>query len=115
MEYSYEALDQNGKPISGKVTAATEDAAIESLQRRGFVVTSFSSGGPKGIIGTLNCISLISGASSREIVLLSRQIATLFEAQVSALRIFKLLAEQASNPFMSGELSEVSDDLGNGS
>ena len=35
MEYSYEALDQNGKPISGKVTAATADAAIESLQRRG--------------------------------------------------------------------------------
>ncbi len=115
MEYSYEALDQNGKPIAGKVTAATEDAAIESLQRRGFVITSFSSGGPKTLMGTLNTITLFSGASSREIVLLSRQIATLFEAQVSALRIFKLLAEQASNPFMRGVLSEVSDDLANGS
>jgi type IV pilus assembly protein PilC len=114
-EYSYEALDQNGKPISGKVTAATEDAAIESLQRRGFVITSFSSGGPKGVMATLNNVSFFTGASSREIVLLSRQIATLFEAQVSALRIFKLLAEQASNPFMRGVLSEVSDDLQNGS
>lgn len=115
MEYSYEALDQNGKPISGKVSAATEDLAIESLQRRGFVVTSFSAGGPKGVVAALNNVNLFSGVSGREVVLLSRQIATLFEAQVSALRIFKLLAEQASNPYMRGVLSEISDDLQNGS
>ncbi len=115
MEYSYEALDQNGKPIAGKVSAATEDAAIESLQRRGFVITSVSSGGQKGVMASLNNITLFAGASSREVVLLSRQIATLFEAQVSALRIFKLLAEQADKPYMRGVLSEISDDLGNGS
>src|SRR6185503_6364163 len=115
MEYSYEALDQNGKPIAGKVTAATEDAAIESLQRRGFIVTAFSAGGPKGLVGQLNNVSFFNGASSREVVLLSRQIATLFEAQVSALRIFKLLAEQAQKPFLRGVLSEISDDLQNGS
>jgi len=115
MEFSYEALDQNGKPIAGKVTAATEDAAIESLQRRGFVITVLSSGMQKGLIGSLNNITLFSGVSSREVVLLSRQIATLFEAQVSALRIFKLLSEQADKPFMRGVLSEISDDLQNGS
>ena len=115
MEYSYEALDSNGKPISGKVSAATEDAAIESLQRRGFIVTAFSAGGPKGLVGQLNNVSFFNGASSREVVLLSRQIATLFEAQVSALRIFKLLAEQAQKPFLRGVLSEISDDLQNGS
>lgn len=115
MEYSYEALDQNGKPIAGKVTAATEDAAIDSLQRRGFVITSISSGGEKSLIGTLNNISLFAGASSRDIVLLSRQVATLFEAQVSALRIFKLLSEQSNKPYMRGVLSEISDDLQNGS
>jgi type IV pilus assembly protein PilC len=48
-------------------------------------------------------------------VLLSRQIATLFEAQVSALRIFRLLAEQAEKPYLRSVLSEVSDDLQNGS
>jgi len=49
------------------------------------------------------------------VVLLSRQIATLFEAQVSALRIFRLLAEQAEKPFLRNVLAEVSDDLQNGS
>jgi type IV pilus assembly protein PilC len=115
MEYSYEALDQNGKPIAGNVNAASEDAAIESLQRRGFIITSIRTGEAKSLLGNLGSISLFAGASSRDIVLLSRQIATLFEAQVSALRIFKLLAEQSDKPFMRGVLSEVSDDLSNGS
>lgn len=114
-EYSYEALDQNGKPIAGKVTAATQDLAIESLQRRGFIITTMSAGGETGVLSSLGHVSLFNGVSSREVVLLSRQIATLFEAQVSALRIFRLLSEQADKPFLRGVLSEISDDLQNGS
>src|SRR5882724_4639494 len=41
-------------------------------------------------------------------------IATLFEAQVSALRVFRLLAEQAEKPFIRQVLAEVSDDLQGG-
>jgi len=40
MEYKYEALDQNGKPIAGMVNAASEDTAIESLQKKGLTITS---------------------------------------------------------------------------
>jgi type II secretory pathway component PulF len=39
-------------------------------------------------------------------VLLSRQIATLFEAQVSALRVFRLLAEQAPKAFLRNVLTK---------
>ena len=35
MEFKYEALDQNGKAQSGVVNAATQDAAIAALQRKG--------------------------------------------------------------------------------
>jgi type IV pilus assembly protein PilC len=59
-------------------------------------------------------ISFFGGVSARDLVLLSRQIATLFEAQVSALRIFRLLAEQAEKPFLQKVLTEVSDDLQSG-
>ncbi len=48
-------------------------------------------------------------------MLLSRQIATLFEAQVSALRVFKLLAEQAEKPYLRTVLVTISDDLQAGS
>jgi type IV pilus assembly protein PilC len=114
-EFKYEALDQNGKPVAGTVNAATEDAAIESLQKKGLIITSFSSGVQSGVLASLGNISFFAGVSSRDVVLLSRQIATLFEAQVSALRIFRLLAEQAEKPYLRSVLSEVSDDLQNGS
>lgn len=114
-EFKYEALDQNGKPTSGSVVAANEDAAIETLQRKGLTITAFSSGKDKGMLASLGSITLFGGVSSRDVVLLSRQIATLFEAQVSALRIFRLLTEQAEKPFLRNVLAEISDDLQNGS
>src|SRR3989344_6895817 len=95
MEFKYEALDQNVKPVSGVVSAATQDSAIEALQRKGLTITAFSGGGTKNLLAMMSSITLFGGVKSRDLVLLSRQIATLFEAQVSALRVFRLLAEQA--------------------
>jgi type IV pilus assembly protein PilC len=48
-------------------------------------------------------------------VILSRQIATLFEAQVSALRIFRLLGAENSNKKLQKILNDVSNDLQGGS
>jgi type IV pilus assembly protein PilC len=116
MDFKYEALDQNGKPASGTISAVTQDAAIEALQRRGLTITSFSGGGSgSGIMHTLNSITIFGGISNRDLVLLSRQIATLFEAQVSALRVFRLLAEQAEKPVLRDTLAQISDDLQAGS
>ena len=42
---------------------------------------------------------------------MSRQIATLFEAQVSALKAFSLLASNVENPLLSRNLNQVVDDL----
>jgi type II secretory pathway component PulF len=42
---------------------------------------------------------MLKRVSNKEIVILSRQLAILFEAQVSALRIFRLIAAEVENPF----------------
>src|ERR1700733_1371075 len=111
MDFKYEALDTQGKPASGSVSAATQDAAIEMLQRKGLTLTNITASGEKGLIARMQAITVFGGVSSRDLVLLSRQIATLFEAQVSALRIFRLLAEQAEKPVLRAALTEISDDL----
>ncbi|MDE1924821.1 MAG: type II secretion system F family protein [Patescibacteria group bacterium] len=115
MEFKYEALDSAGKPAGGVVNAATQDAAIMTLQRRGLTITSLSGSQKKGLLGSLGNITVFGGVSNRDLVILSRQIATLFEAQVSALRVFRLLAEQAGKPYLQQILTEISDDLQNGS
>lgn len=112
-EFKYEALDQQGKPQSGVANAPTQDAAIEALQRRGLTLTSLTAVNAQPAF-SVNNITFFGGVSSRDIVLLSRQLATLFEAQVSALRIFRLLAEQASKPMLRNALTTIGDDLQGG-
>ncbi|HEY4510789.1 MAG TPA: type II secretion system F family protein [Candidatus Paceibacterota bacterium] len=109
MIFLYKALDQNGQSIGGTVDAISIDVAIASLQRRGLTISSID---PEGARFSLSSnISLFEGVSNRDLVILSRQIATLFEAQVSALRTFRLLAEQSDKPLIKRALTDVSDDL----
>lgn len=114
MEFKYEGLDQTGKPQSGSVNANSQDGAIDLIQRKGITITSIQGAEDKGLMASLGNVSFFNGVSSRSLVLLSRQIATLFEAQVSALRIFRLLAEQADKPYLRQVLAQVSDDLQGG-
>lgn len=56
-----------------------------------------------------------TGVSNKEIVVLSRQIATLFEAQVSALKIFTLLSSEEENLYLKKSLIQIADDIQAGS
>lgn len=111
MLFSYKAIDQAGAPQEGTIDAVSKDVAIISLQRRNLTISSIEEvpeGG--GSIFSKN-ITLFEGVSTKDIVLLSRQISTLFAAQVSALRVFRLLASEAEKPLLQRTLTEVADDL----
>ncbi|MDB5225223.1 MAG: Type secretion system domain, type pilus assembly protein PilC [Candidatus Adlerbacteria bacterium] len=114
MEFKYEGLDQAGKSQSGVINANTQDGAIDAVQRKGITITSITGAQEKSFMESFGKMSFFEGVSSRNLVLLSRQIATLFEAQVSALRIFRLLAEQADKPYLRQVLAQISDDLQGG-
>jgi type IV pilus assembly protein PilC len=113
-EFKYEALDQSGKAVSGSVSAASQDSAIAQLQHKGLTITSVSGSTDKSIYQQMQEITVFGGVSTRDLVILSRQIATLFEAQVSALRVFRLLAEQSEKPYIRQVLVQISDDLQGG-
>lgn len=110
MLFNYQAVDQQGSPKSGSIDAVNVDIAIASLQRRGFVITTIHESGKGGSFLNMN-ISFLDRVSNKDIVILSRQLATLFQAQVSALRIFRLLAEESDNKVLAKHLLEVADDL----
>jgi type IV pilus assembly protein PilC len=115
MLFTYEALDQTGAPKNGSIDAVNVDIAIASLQRRGLVITSIHElGQNNGSILNMN-FTFMDRVSNKDVVILSRQLATLFSAQVSALRIFRLLSEQAENHVLGKKLAEIADDLQAGS
>lgn len=112
MLFVYKALDQDGNEREGTIDALSMDVAVTALQRRNLIVSSIQPAEQGGILSFE--IELFAGVSNREIVILSRQIATLFEAQVSALRVFRLLATEMDNQKLTKVLTSIADDIQGG-
>lgn len=112
MLFTYHALDTNGQERQGSIEALTMDAAISTLQRRNLIVSSIVPAQASGLSFTL---PFLDHVSNKDIVILSRQISTLFEAQVSALRVFRLLALEVENKHLGEILTQIADDLQGGS
>lgn len=110
--FNYTALDQEGHERQGTIDAVNIDVAITALQRRGLVISSIEP--QKEGKGLDTNISFLNRITNSDIVMLSRQITTLFEAQVSALRAFRLLAAEARTPILGEKLTEIANDLQSG-
>jgi type II secretory pathway component PulF len=114
MLYRYRVVEPGGAEKEGTIEAVTVDVAISALQRRGLVIVDIGEADKATSIWQKN-LGIFERVSNRDVVILSRQIATLFEAQVSALRVFKLLAGETENPKLGRILGEVVEDLQGGS
>ncbi len=113
MLFTYHALDKDGHERGGTIEALSMDTAVSSLQRRGLIISAINPVG-KGSLFLMQ-IPLFNHISNKEIVILSRQISTLFNAQVSVLRVFRLLASEMDNRALADVLTQVADDLQGGS
>lgn len=113
MLFNYKALDEKGEEKTGSIEAINVDVAINSLQRRGFIISQIKEEGKGSLLERK--FSFFNRVSNKDIVILSRQMATMFEAQVSALRVFQLIAGQAEKASIRNVLSEVASDLQGGS
>ncbi len=114
MLFSYKAIDQNNVKREGTVEASNIDAAISTVQKLSYTVISIDPVEEKNDIFKFE-IKWFQRISNKEVVILSRQLATLFDAQVSALRVFRLLGAEAENPQMRAVLNDIGDDLQAGS
>ncbi len=111
--FNYTALDSEGNERQGTIDAVTQDVAITALQRRGLIVSSVAPASSKAVLDTR--ISFTERITNSDIVMLSRQMTTLFEAQVSALRAFRLLAAESRTAALGDRLTEVANDIQSGS
>lgn len=113
MLFNYTAVSSVGSEKRGTIEAVSQDAAITALQRRGLIVVSVLDAEKKSIFE--KDLSFLQHIKTREVVILSRQIATMFDAQVSALQVFGMLAAEVENPLLARKLQEVTSDIQGGS
>ncbi len=115
MLYRYVAIDQaSGQERRGEVDAANKDLAIAALQHRGLVILNIvEQGSQPEWVKKLSIFE--EKVNYKDVVILSRQIATLFIAQVPALRVFQLLSAETESAPLRHRLEMISEDLRAGS
>lgn len=113
MRFHYTALAKDGTRQENDLEALNQDAAVQELQKRELNVVSLEE---KQVNEQFEFIQKLfqKKIEQKEIVIFSRQVATLFEAGVSALKGFRLLAAENENPTFKEQLIGVSDDIEGG-
>lgn len=114
MLFKYKAITNTGQETSGTIEAFSVDIAIKQLQNRGLIISKINSADEKRS-GMEFLNSFFNRVKNKDVVILSRQMATLFQAQISALRIFRLLGGQVDNSKLRKYLANIADDLQGGS
>ncbi|MDO8493456.1 MAG: type II secretion system F family protein [bacterium] len=112
MLFKYKATTKDGEERNGSIDAISVDVAIGALQKRALIVISVESGEAGDLLKRF--LAMFDSVKTKDVVILSRQLATLFEAKVSVLDTFKLLSSETENPVLRKKLSEVTDDIQSG-
>lgn len=118
MLFKYKAINPDGSRAEGKIEGASEDDAIGTLQDRQLIIVSLEPFEDKHLFGSTTTGFKIPffgpKVEEKDIVVFSRQISTLFQSGVSALRAFRLVSTETENPELKRILNVVGDDIQSG-
>ena len=112
MLFNYDAITNTGEKKKGTVDAINKDLAVSAIQRRGLIVVSVTEDGSKKSLMSMTFFD--KGVAMKDVVIMSRQLSTLFEAQVSALKAFSLLATNTESKALVAVLNTVYTDIQSG-
>ncbi len=118
MMFKYKAIKADGTRVEGKIEAVNEEDAIIILQDRQLIIVSVEQFEEKKAFGSpttgFRIPFLGKKIKEKDIVVFSRQIATLFQSGVSALRSFRLVASETENSRLKKILEAIGDDIQSG-
>lgn len=113
--YTYTALDENGSNASGSIEASTRSSAAAILRKRGYKPLTISEDKGKIDLNNLQIPFLKTKVKKEDVVILTRQMATMISAGVPLIRSLNTLKLQSENPVLQEILEEVARDVESGS
>jgi type IV pilus assembly protein PilC len=118
MIYHYVALNENGNREEGDIDGTSLDNAIFIVKKKGYptiIEVKEKVDKQNDVIAAIRSSSLFKQKiTNKDVVIFSRQVATLFESGVSALRAFRLLGQENENKTLQEEVFKVADDIEKG-
>ena len=110
--FDYKARTKEGEERKGTIEASSEGAAIDLLQRNNLVVFFIQE--QKKKFGANLKFSFGTGVKQKDIVIFSRQLATLFEAHIPAVPSLKTLVGETQREGLRSATAEILDDVSGG-
>ena len=112
MQFNYQGRTPEGEARSGVVEARSLDAAVEVLQRSNVIVTEVRPAGAAPLLGRR--LAFFDRVSSRDLVIFSRQLSTLFQAKVPVTQSLRTLAAETESVGLREAAGTILDDVSGG-
>jgi type IV pilus assembly protein PilC len=113
MDFKYQANNKEGRIVAGTIEAADEVAAVATLHERGYVVLSLEEV-RQSIFSGGDLNQIFSRPNTKDVVVFTRQLSTLIEADVPLAEGMRTLAQQTDKPSFARIIADVSDRLEGG-
>lgn len=110
--FEYRARTKEGELRSGVVTASSEDAALDALQQNNLTVVAIREAATTSLLE--RSIGFGGRVKQKDVVIFSRQLATLFEARIPVAQSLKTLMNESEKDAMRRVIVEVLDDVAGG-
>ncbi len=108
--FEYRARDKNGEIRQGVIEAASQEGAVDTLHQAGLIVVSIQQKG----VSFLARFYVSGRPKQKDIVIFSRQLATLFEGQVPVVQALKTLVAETQKKSLQKIIAQVLDDITGG-
>src|SRR5690349_13963163 len=108
-QFKYRVRNAEGRVLEGSIEAGSEDEAKAVLRGRKFTVLDVSKAATAGIFRKGPKVK------QEEVVLFSRQLATMVAAGLPIVQAISIIAEQAESKAFRAVLTQVRDDVSSGS
>jgi len=113
MEFLYQAKDNRGKLIEGTIEAPSQDQAVAILHRKSLVVIALDKMESKLFDKDLNLF--FAKPKKKDIVIFTRQLATLIDADIPLLESLHILTEQTESDSLSKVIEKIASAIEGGS
>jgi len=111
--FRYSAIDHTGRPYSGTLDADNLEAVRTKLAELRYHIVSIDEVASAGNVNDF--FKQFSRAKAKELVIFSRQFATMIDAGLSVLKCLDILQRQTKDPVLRGALASVRHDVNGGS
>jgi type IV pilus assembly protein PilC len=111
--FEYQALDNGGKVVKGRIEAAHQGAVAGRLKTMGIAPVAINEVSTTGLNTEIR-IGGGSGVKTKDLAVMARQLATMVASGLSLLRALSILADQTENKALAKVLGQVRGDVETG-